>query len=204
VNTVTWNEAADAARQLGDLTAAASQTGLLIVEFGDGGDGTALPWGLVERWVRARAVTVADVRGRVASPGLEVALCCDLVYLRPRAVARLALQGRAPSPGILWALGRRGPAAVARGLLGNPDLDAEHLLELGLAEAVVLDARDLPLPSGVSVPAMTVARDLIRASVGGRAGLGLELASFRLLFAAGEPEEGAQAFLQKRPPDFGG
>ena len=42
----------------------------------------------------------------------------------------------------------------------------------------------------------------MRAAAHGSAGLALELASFRLLFAAGDPEEGARAFLDKREPEF--
>jgi enoyl-CoA hydratase/carnithine racemase len=42
----------------------------------------------------------------------------------------------------------------------------------------------------------------MRASARGSAGLALELATFRLLFAAGDPEEGARAFLEKRDPRF--
>jgi enoyl-CoA hydratase/carnithine racemase len=61
-------------------------------------------------------VTVAEVAGELASPALDVALCSDLIYLRPRA--------------------------------------------------------------------------------------NLRLASFRLLFAAVDPEEGARAFLEKRDPKF--
>jgi enoyl-CoA hydratase/carnithine racemase len=54
----------------------------------------------------------------------------------------------------------------------------------------------------MSVASLTAARDLMRASARGSAGLALELASFRLLFAAGDPEEGARAFLEKRDPEF--
>jgi 1,4-dihydroxy-2-naphthoyl-CoA synthase len=42
----------------------------------------------------------------------------------------------------------------------------------------------------------------MRAAAHGSAGLALELASFRLLFAVGDPKEGARAFLEKRQPDF--
>ena len=54
----------------------------------------------------------------------------------------------------------------------------------------------------MSVASLTAARDLLRASARGSAGLALELATFRLLFAAGDPEEGARAFLEKRDPKF--
>jgi len=73
---------------------------------------------------------------------------------------------------------------------------------LGVATAVVPVDEPLPLPKSMSEASLTAARDLMRASARGSAGLALELASFRLLFAAGDPEEGACAFLEKRAPDF--
>ena len=44
----------------------------------------------------------------------------------------------------------------------------------------------------------------MRSRADGGAGRALELATFRLLFAAGDPEEGARAFLERRSPRFGG
>jgi enoyl-CoA hydratase/carnithine racemase len=75
-------------------------------------------------------------------------------------------------------------------------------VNLGIAQEIVRAEATLPVPSSLSVAALTTARDLMRASISGGPGLALELASFRLLFAAGEPEEGARAFLEKRKPDF--
>ena len=67
---------------------------------------------------------------------------------------------------------------------------------------MLFTSASLPLPSNLSVAALTTARDLMRSAISGGPGLALELASFRLLFAAGEPAEGARAFLEKRRPDF--
>lgn len=180
----------------------AREIGYLVVEFPDGEDGRPLPWSLVEPWTRSRAVTVADVAGALASPALDVALCSDLVYLRPQARLKLTLGGGPPSDGVIWALGRAGRAALSRGLLDVDDLSPADAVALGAATGIVPVDEPLPLPNSMSVASLTAARDLMRAGARGSAGLALELASFRLLFAAGDPEEGARAFLEKRDPKF--
>jgi len=83
---------------------------------------------------------------------------------------------------LLW---RLGPDAYHRYLLGELDAGA---VEDGI---FTLGAR--------SELALAVAAELLTRG-GGDA---LERAAFALLFAAGEPQEGLAAFLQKRPPRFG-
>jgi enoyl-CoA hydratase/carnithine racemase len=197
-----WHHDLDPARQLRELAELGSRLGFLVVEFASGGSGDAVRWRDLEAWTRSRAVTVADVSGTLASPGLEVALCCDLVYLRSG--TRLQLSGASPTPhpGVVWALGRRGRGALARGLLDLRDLGAAEAVALGLAETVVDSGAPLPLPVDPSFAALTSARDLVRARARGSAGMALELATFRLLFASGDPVEGARAFLEKREPKF--
>jgi enoyl-CoA hydratase/carnithine racemase len=198
----TWNHDEGAEEQLAVLLAQAREIGHLVIEFPDGGDGETLPWTVVEPWTRSRAVTVAEVSGDVASPALDVALCSDLVYLRPQARLHLAKSSAPPSDGVIWALGRAGRMALARGLLDESELSAVEAVTLGLANGIVAPEDRLPLPIDFSVASLTTARDLLRAAAHGSAGLALELASFRLLFAAGDPIEGARAFLEKRDPEF--
>jgi len=199
---IEWNHAEDAGAQIAAMVAEAREIGYLVMDFPEGGDGGPLPWSALEGWTRSRAVTVADVSGRLSSPALDVALCSDLVYVRPQTSLRLAATSGPPSDGVIWALGRAGRAALARGLLEEGDLPAVDAVTLGVATGVVADGEALPLPKSMSVASLTAARDLMRASARGSAGLALELASFRLLFAAGDPEEGARAFLEKRDPEF--
>ena len=71
-----------------------------------------------------------------------------------------------------------------------------------LAHEVVDSADELPLPSPASLAAATAARDLMRSQAAGEPGRALELATFRLLFASGDPNEGARAFLERRNPTF--
>ena len=199
---IAWNHEEDTGAQVAVLGTEARDIGYLVIAFPEGGDGDPLPWSALEPWIRSRAVTVAEVAGELASPALDVALCSDLVYLRPQASLRLAASTGPPSDGVIWALGRAGRAALARGLLEVDDLAAVDAVVLGVATAVVPVDEPLPLPESMSVASLTAARDLMRASARGSAGLALELASFRLLIAAGDPEEGACAFLEKRAPDF--
>lgn len=202
MRTTRWSHEAAADGQLTTLCADALEIGFLVVEFDGGGDGVGLPWPLVERWTRSRAATAALVDGRLASPALEVALCADLVYLRPTAVLELSAVPGPPAAGVIWALGRAGRAALARGLLEPDAVPAAEAVALGLAHSIVPHGAPPPLPGGVSTGALTAARDLGRAAARGAAGLALESASFRLVFAAGDPGEGARAFLGRREPQF--
>jgi enoyl-CoA hydratase/carnithine racemase len=197
-----WNHDEEVGEQLRNLRHEIGDIGYLVVTFPEGGDGSPLPWSIVEPWTRSRAVTVADVSDVLASPALDVALCSDLVYLRPQTRLKLASGGGPPSDGVIWALGRAGRAALARGLLEVIDLSAGDAVALGAATGIVPVDEALPLPHSLSVASLTAARDLLRAGARGSAGLALELASFRLLFAAGDPGEGARAFLEKRDPKF--
>ncbi len=199
---IEWNHEEDAGAQVVAMAAETREIGYIVVAFPEGGGGEPLPWSALEQWTRSRGVTVTDVTGELSSPALDVALCSDLVYLRPQAGLRLAASVGPPSDGVIWALGRAGRAALARGLLEVEDLAAADAVSLGVATGVVPADEPLPLPKTMSVASLTAARDLMRASARGSAGLALELASFRLLFAAGDPEEGARAFLEKRDPRF--
>ena len=197
-----WNPDLDARNQFIQLSDRVLTAGVLIVQFQESEAGEPLPWIVLEPWTRSRAVTVADVRGGLAPPALDVALCCDLVYLRHGAQLLLPGPDEAPTSGVVWAVARAGHAALTRGVLEGGTVSCEEAVRLGLAQAVVADGQPLPLPDTCSLAALTTARDLMRSRATRGPGLALELASFRLLFAAGEPEEGANAFLERRGPRF--
>jgi enoyl-CoA hydratase/carnithine racemase len=202
VRKLRWDDRVDPSVQVVSFSAQASETGILIAEFESCGGGPGLSWAALEPWTRSRAVTLAVVEGPLASPALDVALCSDLVYLLPASRLRLARGPGAPAPGVIWALGRAGRRALARGLLSTADLSAAEAVDIGIAHEVIRDRAALPFPDSASMTAATTARDLMRSRDSGGSGLALELASFRLLFAAGDPGEGARAFLEKRESSF--
>ena len=170
--------------------------------FSESRPGAAIPWPRLERWTRTRAVTVADIAASLAVPELEIALTADLVFMREGTRLLLPAGHRPPSAGLVWALGRAGRGALARGLLTDEPVTASEAVDLGLAHGVLEDGDRLPVPGAYSVAAATAARDLMRARAGDAAGLALEEATFRLLFAVGDANEGARAFLERRQPDF--
>lgn len=202
VRTLHWTLDRPAADQLRELAIVARAPGILVVRFQNVAADGAVPWTVLEAWTRSRAVTVADIGGELGGAGLEVALCCDLVFVRDGASLVLPGVERPPAAGLLWALTRAGSGALARALLDGGSVPAGEAVRLGLAHQVVAAAAALPLPDPASTAALTSARDLMRSRAGGSAGRALELATFRLLFAAGDPEEGARAFLERRAPRF--
>jgi enoyl-CoA hydratase/carnithine racemase len=191
-------------QHLAQLLDRAAGPGRMLVRFDATPPGPPVPWRMLEAWTRTRAVTVADVAGAIASPALEVALCCDVVFIRSDAELRLPSGDEVPSPAVVWALGRAGRAALARGLLGGGVIGPQQAVRLGLATAVLGELDPLPWTVDGSIPAVTAARDLMRAGAAGDGARALELATFRWLFAVGDPEEGARAFLEKRNARFSG
>lgn len=198
MKTVEWKSDDSAQAQLKAWCELATIPGLLHLRFVDSRNGEGPGWKALEPWTRTRAVTVAEIASSLSTPGLDVALCSDLVYIH-RGV-ELLVGGGAPSAGLVWALGRAGRAALARGLLDERPVGAEEAVRLGLAQRVLETSESPHVSRDVSMVALTTARDLTRSSAGARSAL--ELAAFRLLFASGDPGEGAQAFLQRRTPEF--
>ena len=201
MRTYEWTADEEPARQIADLTEEARSTGIMVVRFAAHSIGE-VPWPYLEAWTRTRAVTVADISATVASPSLEVALLCDVVYVRDGARLSCGSTDEPPSVGLVWACGRAGRRAMGSLLLSGGEIGAAESVALGLAHRVVGRDEDLPLPSHIASAALTALRDLMLSGAEGASALELEHATFRLLFAIGEPAEGARAFLDKRPPDF--
>ncbi len=202
VQTLPWRPG-DAKQTLTALCQAASQPGLLVIRFGEPDDhGPPLTWRRLEPWTRCRAVTVADIAVALPIPALEVALTADLVLLREQIAIELPPVSTPMPDGLLWALGRAGRAAIARGLLAGGTIMARQALQLGLVQDVVPAGEPLPLPETLSLAALTTVRDLLRTRSADRGTRQLELASFRLLLATPDPKEGATAFLERRQPRF--
>lgn len=198
MKTVEWDLAAPLTDQLKLWCDHGVMPGVLHVVFEGNESEEALDWKHLAPWTRTRAVTVAELRSSLRGAPLAVALCSDLVYLRP--AVELQMDEARPSPGLVWALGRAGRSALSRGLLDTTPIGGSEAVRLGLAQRVLGGEEPVPVPGGASEVARTTARDLMRAAVDARSAI--ELASFRLLFASGDPKEGADAFLERREPVF--
>ncbi len=200
-----WSFREDPAEILERLAESACRPGVFVVRFEESRSaGVAIGPRELEAWTASRAVTVADIATPLAGPALGFALCADLVYLRAGAHLELPPPRELPSPALIFAAGRAGPRAPRRVLLGGGEIPPEEAMALGLVHGVSDPGDPLPLPLGASLAALTAARDLLRSKAAGGGALALESAVFRLLFAVGDPEEGATAFLERRKPDFGG
>ncbi len=202
MKTIRWPNNIDPVHQLRTIVELAGEPGLIVIRFNGGPPPGFLTWNDLEPLTRSRAITVSLIEGDLESPALDVALICDLVVMRRGATIVLDGLQQPPSPGMVWALARAGRAALARGLLDDGPVAPEEAVRLGLVQEIVDATEEPSLPNPSSLTALTAARDLMRSRATGEPGRALELATFRLLFASGDPEEGARAFLERRPPNF--
>jgi len=188
--------------QLRRLLESTSETGVLLIDFLESGEGQNLPWSLLERWIRSRLVSIVVIDAEIAGGALDLALCSDLVVGSENARLVLPPADEVPSPGLTWALGRAGNGALRRCLLDGGALTASEGRELGLVHQIIECGETFELRESLSVSALTIARDLQRCTASGSGAGHLELAAFRYLFAVGDPGEGALAFFERRRPDF--
>jgi enoyl-CoA hydratase/carnithine racemase len=140
------------------------------------------------------AVGEGELRGSAAAAALFAgwAVLCD--------GATIVLDTPAAWAGATWRIGDR---AYALWLAGTTELDAHEAYAAGLCDAVVPFGRE-PVQwveqwiGTRSELALDSAATLIQR----RGGDALESAEFARLFAAGEPQVGLRAFLDKRAPRF--
>jgi hypothetical protein len=110
-----------------------------------------------------------------------------------RGDATLVLDTPAAWAGATWRLGRR---ACALWLAGTSSFDANSALDEGLCDAVGED------PERWIGTRSALALDSAAMLIRHRGGDALERAEFARIFAAGEPQEGLSAFLEKRTARF--
>jgi len=159
---------------------------------------------------------IAMINGYALGGGCELAMACDI---------RIAAAGaKFGQPEIKLGLipggggTQRLPRLVGEGkamelILTGDMIDAEEACRLGLVNCVVppqeLEARTMELANRIaemSPVALRLAKQAVKAAarLELRPGLELESELFALCFASEDTEEGIQAFIAKRKPDFRG
>lgn len=161
-------------------------------------------------------VVIAAVEGLALGGGCEVALACDIRVADEKAVFGLPEVGLGLIPGAGGT--QRLPRLLGRGkaleliLTGDP-VSADEAFRIGLVERLasagqaVAEARRMverialrgPAAVAKAKRAVTQGLELPLAE-----GLKLETRAFRELFETEDHQEGIQAFLDKRPPNFSG
>jgi hypothetical protein len=134
--------------------------------------------------------------GELSSLSAAALLSADYAILG--ASATLQLDTPEAWGAAVWRIGRE---AFALFLRGDKRLTANEAHAIGLCDGIgddMGDARDWL--RGRSEIALDIGASLIR----NRGGDALERAEFARLFAAGVPQEGLRAFLEKRRPSFAG
>ena len=159
---------------------------------------------------------IACIQGAATGAGLELALACDIRIAAEGATFAIGdvAEGRVPAGGATQRL----PRLIGRGkasemiLLGEP-LDAQAALACGLVSAVVprdaLDAHARALAERIAAQGPIAVRYAKESMLRGldmplEQALRYETDLTVILQTTADRAEGVSAFLEKRPPKFGG
>jgi enoyl-CoA hydratase len=167
----------------------------------------------IEAVHRAPFPVIAALRGPCLGAGLELALACDL-RLATEDVWLGLPEVRVGVPSVVEAALLPlvvGPGRAAQMLFSGEPVAAAQALEWGLVNRVV--AADALRPAVEELAAKILAggpaairlqKELVIAwrSADLRTAVDYGINAFATAYASGEPQEGASAFLEKRPPRF--
>lgn len=179
--------------------------------------------GAVKRVHDCQFPTVAKVDGPAIGAGGALALACDLRVFSPEGRIGFGFEqlGLAVDSGVSYLLPREVGAGVAKELVYTGEvLDAERAADLGLANRVfgaedeggngeafedAFDSFVRELAAGPTAALRTSKRLLRRGfEVSLDTAIEHEAAAQASLFATDDHEEGVDAFLERRDPEFGG
>ncbi len=157
---------------------------------------------------------VAAVNGAAYGGGMSLALCCDLVVATETArfCASFARVGLVPDMGLMWSLPRRvGAAKAQQMMLSGREYRGAAAVDLGLADmlatgdpvATAIDEARALMPAA-PLPAAHLRPINARHHGDLDAVLRDERAAQAALFGTDDHQEARRAFLEKRPPVFGG
>ncbi len=161
-------------------------------------------------------VTICAVNGYALGGGMELALCCDFIFMNEKAKIGLPeiKLGLLPGGGGTQRLPRLvGPMRAKDILMSGRMIPADEAVALGIAlEACAPDAlmpRVMDFAERLSTMAPIALREAKRVVDDGldaamSAGLTLEQRVLGALFATEDGKEGIDAFMNKRDPEFKG
>lgn len=159
---------------------------------------------------------IAAVNGPALAGGFEIVLACDMAIAVDTAIFGLpeSRRGLIAGAGGVFRLAQRLPPALANELIltGDP-VDAQRALELGLLNRVVAADELMPTARGLarkvaeSAPmSVALGLDLARRAASGEEDVLWEINDAYLgrVVRSQDAQEGARAFLEKRPPAWRG
>jgi enoyl-CoA hydratase len=165
----------------------------------------------------SRVPVIAAVNGFALGGGLELALACDFIYASHHATLGLVETklGLIPGFGGVARLTRRVGEAMAKELIfAGKQIKADEALRIGLVNLVTdedASVVDAALASAETIAdrgpyAVGLAKSLIRDGVDAdwRAANAMEQRCFGLVFSSKDHDEGINAFMEKRKPQFEG
>ncbi|HEX9161740.1 MAG TPA: hypothetical protein VF980_08545 [Thermoanaerobaculia bacterium] len=143
----------------------------------------------------ARECVIATADGAVGGRAAAVILLSDYAVATPRSV--ITIDSAQAWAGVVW---RVGADALRLHASGATHFNATQASEAGLIDAIAADLDEWRASFLENRSAMAL--DSAAALIARRGGDALERAEFARLFAAGEPQRGLSAFLEKRRPRF--
>ncbi|AXF56491.1 enoyl-CoA hydratase/isomerase family protein [Salicibibacter kimchii] len=159
---------------------------------------------------------IAAINGTAAGAGLSLALACDLRLMsgNARVTTGYIRRGLSPDAGMSYFLPRLvGQAQAVQMIFTGDNIEAEEAKRTGMVNDVFAEeefhARVLAFARDIAAGppiALTFSKRLLTADADGDLTklLKQEYAYIKRCFATKDVEEGVQAFLQKRKPEFQG